>query len=125
MLNGLAAFPTHTTKKSARFTVPIVQHLALTKLHHGEHGEHRAFISKGAKCLLKIGSVVSVLSVVRFLMPFEKLHRALVLFGSLQALECTEVAPLPRLRILLAGIQPITARAQFPNHRNRPLTIDP
>src|SRR5438132_7995104 len=68
-------------QKSARFTIPIVQQT----FHHREHGEHRELVSK---CLPKIGSVPSVFSVVRFLMPFEELDGPLVLFGSLQALEC-------------------------------------
>src|SRR6202011_4639121 len=46
----------------------------------------------------------------------EELYGALVLLRRRARLERTEVAPLPRLGILLARVQPILARLQFPNH---------
>jgi hypothetical protein len=54
--------------------------------------------------------VLSVFSVVRFLVPLEELDGALVLLGGLQALERAEVTPLAGLGIFLPGIEAITAR---------------
>src|SRR3989442_3803637 len=51
----------------------------------------------------------------------EDLHRALVLLGRGARGEGSEVAPPPRLRILLARIEPIPPRLQLSNHWFSPL----
>jgi hypothetical protein len=50
------------------------------------------------------------------LMPLEKLNRAFVFLRRSLAGERAEVFSFARSRIFLAGIQPILARFQFPNH---------
>ena len=50
-------------------------------------------------------------------MPFEILNRAFVLFRCCNALERAEIFSFALSRIFLAGIQPILAGFQFPNHR--------
>src|SRR4029077_2304859 len=52
------------------------------------------------------------------LMPFEILNRALVFLRCCLALERAEIFSFPRCRIFLAGIQPIIAGFQFPNHND-------
>jgi hypothetical protein len=49
-------------------------------------------------------------------MPFEILHRALMLLRLFSGSERSQITPPARLRILLARIQPILARLQFPDH---------
>src|SRR6202022_3729089 len=49
-------------------------------------------------------------------MPLEILDGALVLLSCLQALEGSQVPPLPGFRILLAGIKTVTAGGQLPDH---------
>src|ERR1700737_2347122 len=49
-------------------------------------------------------------------MPLEILDGALVLLSCLQALEGSQVPPLPRFGILLAGIKTVTAGGQLPDH---------
>jgi hypothetical protein len=48
--------------------------------------------------------------------PLEELHRALVLLRRSARLERTEIPALAGLRILLAGVEPVLARAEFANH---------
>jgi hypothetical protein len=50
------------------------------------------------------------------LMPFEILNRAFVFLRRSLAVERTEIFSFARSRIFLAGIQPILAGFQFPNH---------
>ena len=50
------------------------------------------------------------------LTPFEILNRAFVLLRCSLAVECAEIFSFARSRIFLAGIQPVTAGFQFPNH---------
>jgi len=49
-------------------------------------------------------------------MPLEILNRAFVFLRRGLAVKRAEVFPLARSRIFLAGIEPILARFQFPNH---------
>src|ERR1700730_6445333 len=50
------------------------------------------------------------------LMPLEILDGALVLLSCLQALEGSQVPPLPRFGILLMGIKTVTGGGQLPDH---------
>ena len=50
------------------------------------------------------------------LMTLEILNRAFVFLRGGLAVKCAEIFPLARSRIFLAGIQPILAGFQFPNH---------
>jgi hypothetical protein len=50
------------------------------------------------------------------LMPFEILNRAFVFLRRCLALERAEIFSFARSRIFLAGIQPILAGFQFPDH---------
>ncbi len=52
----------------------------------------------------------------RPLMPFEILNRAFVFLRRSLAVERAEIFSFARSRIFLAGIQPILAGFQFPNH---------
>jgi hypothetical protein len=49
-------------------------------------------------------------------MPFEILNRAFVFLRRSLAVERAEIFSFARPRIFLAGIQPILAGFQFPNH---------
>jgi len=49
-------------------------------------------------------------------MPFKILHRFLVFLRRGFCLECAKISSLSRLRIFLAGIQPILAGFQLPDH---------
>jgi hypothetical protein len=49
-------------------------------------------------------------------MAFKVLHRLLVLLRRRFRLERAEISSFPRVRIFLAGIQPILAGFKFPNH---------
>jgi hypothetical protein len=49
-------------------------------------------------------------------MTLEILNRAFVFLRRCPAVKRAEIFPLPRSRILLAGIQPILAGFQFSNH---------
>jgi hypothetical protein len=51
-------------------------------------------------------------------MPLEILNRAFVLLRRSHALEGAEIFSFARSRIFLAGIQPILAGFQFPNHKD-------
>ena len=51
-------------------------------------------------------------------MPFEILNRAFVLLRRSLAVERAEIFSFARSRIFLAGIQPIFAGFQFPNHKD-------
>jgi hypothetical protein len=51
-------------------------------------------------------------------MPFEILNRALVFLRRSLAVERAEIFSFARCRIFLAGIQPIFAGLQFPNHND-------
>jgi hypothetical protein len=51
-------------------------------------------------------------------MPFEKLNRAFVFLRRGLAVERAEISSFARSRIFLAGIQPILAGFQFPNHND-------
>ena len=50
------------------------------------------------------------------LVPFEILNRAFVFFRRRLAVEGAEIFSFARSRIFLAGIKPILAGFQFPNH---------
>src|SRR5687767_10946566 len=50
------------------------------------------------------------------LVALEELDRTLVLFGGRAAAERAEVLPATGLRILLARVEPVLSRFQFPNH---------
>ena len=52
------------------------------------------------------------------LMPLEILNRAFVFLRRSLAVERAEIFSFARSRIFLAGIQPILARFQFPNHND-------
>jgi hypothetical protein len=47
---------------------------------------------------------------------FKKLHRTLMLFSRSAAIECPKVLSLGGFGILLARVQPVFARLQFPYH---------
>jgi hypothetical protein len=49
-------------------------------------------------------------------LPFEELHRALMLLGSFPAVECAEILAPLRTRIHLARVQTILAAAELSNH---------
>ena len=49
-------------------------------------------------------------------MAFKVLHRLLVLLRRKLRLKRAEISSFPRVRIFLAGIQPILAGFKFPNH---------
>lgn len=51
-------------------------------------------------------------------MPFEILNRAFVFLRRSLAVERAEIFSFARSRIFLAGIQPILAGFQFPNHND-------
>ena len=51
-------------------------------------------------------------------MSLEILNRAFVFLRRCLAVERTEIFSFARFRILLAGIQPIFAGFQFPNHKD-------
>jgi len=51
-------------------------------------------------------------------MLFEILNRAFVFLRCCLALERAEISSLARSRIFVAGIQPILAGFQFPNHND-------
>ena len=51
-------------------------------------------------------------------MPFEKLNRAFVFLRCSLAAERAEIFSFARSLIFLAGIQPILAGFQFPNHED-------
>jgi hypothetical protein len=51
-------------------------------------------------------------------MPFEILNRAFVFLRCSLAVERAEIFSFARSRIFLAGIQPILAGFQFPNHND-------
>lgn len=51
------------------------------------------------------------------LMPFEKLHRTLVLLCRGAGLEGTKVSTFACLRVLFPRIQPVAARGEFSDHR--------
>ena len=51
-------------------------------------------------------------------MPLEILNRALVFLCGSLAFECAEIFSFAASRIFLAGIQPILAGLQFPNHKD-------
>ena len=53
-------------------------------------------------------------------MPFEVLNCAFVFLRRSLAAEGAEIFPFARSRIFLAGIQPILAGFQFPNHNDSP-----
>ena len=53
-------------------------------------------------------------------MPLEILNRALVFLRCSLAVEGAEIFSFVRSRIFLAGIQPILAGFQFPNHNDFP-----
>jgi hypothetical protein len=51
-------------------------------------------------------------------MPFEILNRAFVFLRRCLAAECAEILSFARSRIFLAGIEPILAGFQFPDHND-------
>src|SRR5258705_2785883 len=53
-------------------------------------------------------------------MPLEVLHGAFMLFGRRARLEGTKIPLLAGLRIYLAGIEPVLAGLQFPDHNVSP-----
>jgi hypothetical protein len=51
-------------------------------------------------------------------MTFKKLNIFLMLFGSSQCTECSEISAFPGLGILLPGIEPVFARFKLSDHNN-------
>jgi hypothetical protein len=73
-----------------------------------------ALIPCGATLEVKTGTIP--LCRPEWLMPFEILHGALVLFGGGTRLERPKIAPLAGFRIHLSGIEPVFTRLQFSDH---------
>jgi len=53
-------------------------------------------------------------------MPFEELHRALVLLGGRKSGKGSQISTLAGLRVDFSGVKPVFARGQFANHFSFP-----